>query len=123
MAGGMSGKRPDAWIAQQRLHGAKPPDQPILPGPNERIHEPSADARGFTQVKPRQARTTPPVRHCWVTDEHGRLPGLLLEWRRTVSGWQGRVVRPVLDEGCWVMVEEWIAAENLEAGRLAPRQT
>ena len=34
-----------------------------------------------------------------VTDRHGRLPGLLLEWRRTASGWQGRVVRPVLEAG------------------------
>ena len=51
-----------------------------------------------------------------VTDGHGRLPGLLLEWRRTVSGWQGRVVRSVLEEGCWVVVEEWLAAECLGPG-------
>ena len=38
------------------------------------------------------------LRHCWVTaDEHGRVPALLLEWRETPDGWQGRVVRPVLD--------------------------
>jgi hypothetical protein len=57
----------------------------------------------------------PPIRHCWVTDEHGRLPGLLLEWRRTVSEWQGRVVRPVLEEGCWMVVEEWLPERSLEA--------
>jgi hypothetical protein len=51
-----------------------------------------------------------------VTDEHGRFPGLLLEWRRTVSGWQGRVVRPVLEAGEWLVVEEWIAAERLTEG-------
>lgn len=53
------------------------------------------------------------VRHCWVTDEHGQLPGLLLEWRRTAAGWQGRVVRPVLDGGAWIVVEEWLSAERL----------
>jgi hypothetical protein len=58
----------------------------------------------------------PPIRPCWVTDRYGRLPGLLLEWRRTGSGWQGRVVRPVLEDGGWIVVEEWMPAELLEAG-------
>lgn len=48
-----------------------------------------------------------------MTDGHGRLPGLLLEWRRTAAGWQGRVVRPVLETGGWVIVEEWVGAEKL----------
>jgi hypothetical protein len=51
-----------------------------------------------------------------VNDDHGRLPALLLEWRRTVSGWQARVVRPVLEEGAWVIVQEWLRAELLEEG-------
>jgi len=51
-----------------------------------------------------------------VTERHGRLPGLLLEWRRAASGWQGRVVRPVLEDGSWVVVEEWLPAELLEQG-------
>ena len=55
----------------------------------------------------------PPVKHCWVTDEHGRLPGLLLEWHRTASGWQGRVVGPVLEASGWMVVEEWLPAELL----------
>lgn len=55
----------------------------------------------------------PPVKHCWVSDEHGRLPGLLLAWRRTESGFQGRVVRPVPDADGWVVVDEWLAAERL----------
>jgi hypothetical protein len=54
------------------------------------------------------------IRHCWVLGEHGRLPGLLLEWRRTVAGWQGRVVHPELDAGAWVVVEEWLGADRLE---------
>jgi hypothetical protein len=48
-----------------------------------------------------------------VTDEHGHFPALLLEWRQTVSGWQGRVVRPVLKDGCWLVVEEWLPATVL----------
>jgi hypothetical protein len=48
-----------------------------------------------------------------VMDRHGRLPGLLLEWRRTTAGWQGRVVRPVLEASGWIVVEEWLPAELL----------
>jgi len=41
----------------------------------------------------------PTMRHSWVTDNRGRLPGLLLEWRKVASGdWQSRVVRPALDD-------------------------
>jgi hypothetical protein len=57
----------------------------------------------------------PALKHCWVTDRHGRLPGLLLEWRRTAEGWQGRVVRPVLESYGWVVVEDWLPAALLEA--------
>jgi hypothetical protein len=57
------------------------------------------------------------LRHCWVTaDEHGRVPAPLLEWRDTPDGWQGRVVRPVLDleDGRWVPREEWLSATQLK---------
>ncbi len=54
------------------------------------------------------------LRHCWVHDAHGRLPALLLEWRRTASGWQGRVVHPVPDQSGWVLVEEWLPAAILD---------
>jgi hypothetical protein len=54
------------------------------------------------------------LKHCWVNDRHGRLPALLLEWRRTESGYQGRVVRPVEEEGCWLVVEEWLPASFLD---------
>ena len=57
------------------------------------------------------------LKHCWVSDEHGRLPGLLLEWRKVVAGWQGRVVHPVPEPGTegWILVEEWLPAELLES--------
>ncbi len=56
----------------------------------------------------------PAVKHCWVTDRHGRLPGLLLEWQQRGGSWQGRVVRPVPDDHGWVVVEEWLPAELLD---------
>jgi hypothetical protein len=87
MAGGR-GRKGDRLTLDERIHGA-----PV-------IHEP----------------TPPPVKHCWVTDRYGRLPGLLLEWRRTLSGWQGRVIRPVIEDGDWIVVEEWLPAELLDAG-------
>jgi hypothetical protein len=50
-----------------------------------------------------------------TADEDGRMPALLLEWRDTPDGRQGRVVRPVLDmeDGKWRPREEWLPAENL----------
>lgn len=57
---------------------------------------------------------TAAVKHCWVTDIHGRLPGLLLEWRRAEVGFQGRVVRPVCEDGVWIVVEEWLPAGLLD---------
>ncbi|MBF4766936.1 hypothetical protein ISU10_04040 [Nocardioides agariphilus] len=53
------------------------------------------------------------LRHCWVDHDHGRVPGLLIEWRRTASGWQGRVVHPVRDPSGWILVEEWLPAASL----------
>jgi hypothetical protein len=60
------------------------------------------------------AAAPPAVKHCWVTDRHGRLPGLLLEWQQRGGSWQGRVVRPVPDDHGWVVVEEWLPAELLD---------
>jgi hypothetical protein len=54
------------------------------------------------------------LKHCWVTDDNGRLPALLLEWRRLDSGFHGRVVRPVFADGGWLVVEEWLPASMLE---------
>jgi hypothetical protein len=55
------------------------------------------------------------VKHCWVLGEAGRLPGLLLQWRQTAAGFQGRVVHPVDDpEEGWMVVEEWLPAARLQ---------
>jgi|tagenome__1003787_1003787.scaffolds.fasta_scaffold20724064_1 hypothetical protein len=61
------------------------------------------------------SHSAPRLKHCWVTDRHGRLPGLLLEWERRQDGFYGRVVHAVLDErGEWIVAEEWLPAELLE---------
>jgi hypothetical protein len=57
------------------------------------------------------------LKHCWVDHAHGRVPGLLIEWRRTAAGWQGRVVHPVrdpVDGAGWILVEEWLPATALD---------
>lgn len=75
-----------------------------------------AQTRGEVPVTP-AVPSAPPIKHCWVTDRHGRLPALLLEWRKVASGeWQGRVVRPVLDDRGWAVVEEWLPAGLLDPG-------
>ena len=55
-----------------------------------------------------------PVKHCWVTGADGRVPALLLEWRKRDDGWHARVVRPVKDGDGWVVVEEWLPAGLLD---------
>jgi len=93
MAGGM-GRKGDRVSLHERIHGTPPPPEAPSPVP---------------------APTRPPLRHCWVTDHQGRLPGLLLEWRRVASGWQARVLRPVQEAGEWIVDEEWLPAEMLKA--------
>ncbi len=63
-----------------------------------------------------QAGIQPPagVKHCWVNGRHGRVPGLLLEWRQRDGGWYGRVVRPVDEGDGWVVVEDWVEAALLD---------
>lgn len=59
-----------------------------------------------------------PARHCWVADavdgQGEKRPGLLVEWRRTTGGWEGRVVYAAcLRPGDWALVEEWLPAHAL----------
>lgn len=56
----------------------------------------------------------PPVRHCWVTTSDGRVPGLLLAWRKGTDGWEGRVVHPARGEGGWLVLEDWTPAALLD---------
>src|SRR5690242_14626448 len=87
MAGGMHRKGVERISLHERIHGTPPPS-----GWENR------------KVAPPALEQPPAIKHCWVTDENGRLPGLLLEWRRTAEGWQGRVLRPAFDGGAWGIV-------------------
>ncbi len=73
--------------------------------------EPPAGAAPTDEAAP------PPVKHCWVTTRHGRLPGLLLAWERRGSEWHGLVVHPVPDEHGWILAEEWLPAGLLDEAR------
>lgn len=92
MAGGMSGRE------------GVPLKDRVRPG--EVVEE--------TTVSPSPSPSPDAIQHCWVTDRHGRLPALLLEWRRSESGYQGRVVRPVLEGQVWMVCEEWLPAALLD---------
>ena len=67
-------------------------------------------ANTASATEPPEPRGPGALRHCWVDHEHGRVPGLLIEWRRTAAGWQGRVVHPVPEPAGagWILVEEWL---------------
>lgn len=73
------------------------------------------------RVRPGAERPPPdecPARHCWVADaadDHGvKRPGLLVEWRHTTLGWEGRVLYVVrLRADGWQLVEEWLPAALL----------
>ena len=51
-----------------------------------------------------------------ATNNVAEYRALLLGWRETPDGWEGRVVRPVLDmeDGKWRPREQWLPAENLK---------
>ena len=77
-------------------------------------------ARSRELGRSRAAPQACPARHCWVAEPVDRSatkrPGLLVEWRQTAQGWQGRVVYPAeLRPGSWALVEEWV-----DSTRLAP---
>ncbi len=54
-----------------------------------------------------------PARHCHVAGE----PSLLVEWRRTSRGWEGRVITLVwMDAVGWVTLERWLPAAEIWPG-------
>jgi hypothetical protein len=78
---------------------AAPPSEPTAP-----VHRPAGEGHG---------------RHCWVHDPPdalGTWPGLLVEWRQREAGWQGRVAYVVVGAHGPVLVEAWLAAEQLTQG-------
>ncbi len=61
----------------------------------------------------------PPRRHCWVDDPPGfpgRWPGVVVEWRRGASGWEGRTLLvDVLGTDRPLGLEVWLDASHLTA--------
>ena len=54
-----------------------------------------------------------PARHCFVGGE----PALLVEWRQTSIGWEGRVLSMTwIDAVGWATVERWLPAADIVAG-------
>jgi hypothetical protein len=106
------------------------PPPGVAASPSESGAESATHPDSAAQLAGAQPASTPPrsessespslppsatLKHCWVIDRHGRLPGLLLGWRRTAAGYQGRVVRAVLEGNTdWIVVEEWLPADQLE---------
>jgi hypothetical protein len=63
----------------------------------------------------REGRETP-GRHCYVVDPpggYGRVPALLLDWRREGEQWLGHVVYVGQVEGIRVVLKAWLPAEQL----------
>ena len=53
------------------------------------MYEPPPNASWLSESSP-----VVRLRRCWASaDEHGLVSALLLEWRETPDGWQGRVVQ------------------------------
>lgn len=73
-----------------------------------------ARSQGGGTEPERRGPEAPRLKHCWVTTDAGRHPGLLLEWRNVAGAWEGRVVHPVQDPDGWVLLEEWLPAGLLD---------
>jgi hypothetical protein len=53
-----------------------------------------------------------PSRHCFVEGE----PALLVEWRQTNLGWEGRVLSMTwIDAVGWATVERWLPARQISS--------
>jgi hypothetical protein len=60
----------------------------------------------------------PAGKHCWVVDAPGapgRWPGLLIEWRRSETGWEGRVTYTTMFGDRFLLIEQWLASAFLES--------
>jgi hypothetical protein len=83
------------------------------------LGERAADSGVRPELPPRPAEPHDVTdgRHCWVHDPPdgpGTWPGLLVEWRRSGEGWQGRVVYTVVGATGSRLVEAWLPAARLE---------
>lgn len=60
----------------------------------------------------RPADPPSPARHCLVDSQ----PSLLVEWRRSTGGWEGRVISVLwIDAIGWATMERWLPAADITA--------
>jgi hypothetical protein len=62
-------------------------------------------------ARPAAPRRSQRARHCWVdsaTGDEVAHPGLVIEWRKSESGWSALVTYVVDDEGSAVVVTQWL---------------
>ncbi len=74
------------------------------------------DAQGLEAAAEVQQRPSPRQRHCWVHTPEAPSeprPGLVIEWRRTATGWQARVVYALDDDDHATTIETWVPAGRL----------
>ena len=75
-----------------------------------------AEPSGLTAAAKRSVADQAPAGrcHCWVISPGGeKLPGLLLEWRRSGGRWEGLTAYLVETEIGEALVQAWIDAEQL----------
>lgn len=98
---GRHGTMAERVAATQRQGHAEPPT------------EPPAESPADPPEAPGPAVPASPARHCHVAGE----PSLLVEWRRTARGWEGRVLTLVwMDAVGWVTLERWLPAADIWPG-------
>lgn len=57
----------------------------------------------------------PPLKHCWVTTDHGPVPALHKEWGCPGPAWEwlALVLMPVLIDDGWDLQERWVPADQV----------
>jgi hypothetical protein len=75
-----------------------------LPQTGSQCETESRSAAGQPSGEPSTGSGSP-ARHCRVDGE----PSLLVEWRRSETGWEGRVISVLwIDAVGWASVERWL---------------
>jgi hypothetical protein len=98
--GGMSSRRGPTLAERSAASGSTP---------NEKTPERPADDLDTHTASPQQ-------RHCWVHTPEAPSeprPGLVIEWRRSSTRWQARVVYALDDPDQSTIVETWVPADRL----------
>ncbi len=80
------------------------------------LHAGGADPGGPPPAEPTSEGQGSRQRHCWVHTPEAPSeprPGLVIEWQRSATKWQARVVYTLDDGDKATTVETWVEAERL----------